>query len=548
MPLILINMNFRENRFICTLIHPAILLSLSLLLSGLTFSRAWAGTDTTWSVQFRLNMTHAIDHQIFNPDSDYVYVALDHGIEPMRLAPEPGNIYSATLFDELDSATAYNYKFRINDTLWETVHRSFISKPGLVTLSSWWNDEFDNYTTFQVDMTWATQSGLFNPVTDSVCIAGTMNNSRGFRTLQHIDTTLKYAITYSLEPASVHRFKYCINADSAGMELQGKPDRMVRVPDTILNLFHDFNNVNPSKRPMTFVCNMGYYIGAHHFDPSSSFVDVAGNFNNQGGNDVLFDPENDSIYSVECMLDTAWFQTGPLRFKFRIDGDWSTAELSGKPDRSYTFHDTIGNDPNRFYCYYNDLNPNIPTRPWAFDVAIQGLLIHKEILSGSYGFEDVNGAPEGISQYQWYRSDNAQGANPVAIDTAQSITYTIDTLDIGKWLVFEVTPVAAKTDSAVGLPVRVVSATPVGGVGIGESENLITKVFPNPCSDLVTVEARRKIDQIAIYNAQGVQVFLAHQLNSQTVRLPVGNLSPGFYFLKATSADRITGTVKLIRR
>ncbi|HPS51797.1 MAG TPA: hypothetical protein PK892_13905, partial [Bacteroidales bacterium] len=121
-------MNFRENRFICTLIHPAILLSLSLLLSGLTFSRAWAGTDTTWSVQFRLNMTHAIDHQIFNPDSDYVYVVLDHGIEPMRLVPEPGNIYSATLFDELDSATAYSYKFRINDTLWETVHRSFISK------------------------------------------------------------------------------------------------------------------------------------------------------------------------------------------------------------------------------------------------------------------------------------------------------------------------------------------------------------------------------------------------------------------------------------
>lgn len=541
-------MNLKKQRHNPTLLKHASLIFTLLFLSGLPFCRIYAETDTTWSVTFKLNMSRAIDQQIFNPDSDYVYVVIDHGIEPMRLVPEPGNIYSATLFDELDSAVTYNYKFRINDTLWETVHRSFTSKPGLVTLSAWWNDEFDNYTTFQVNMKWAWQSGLFDPATDSVCIAGTMNNSRGFKTLHRVDTTLNYTITYSLEPGSVHRFKYCVNADSSGMELQGKPDRLIRIPDTILNLYQDFNNINPAKRPMTFQCNMSYYITAHHFNPAVSFVDVAGNFNNQGGNDVLFDTDNDSLYEVELMLDTAWVHSGPLRFKFRIDGSWNTAELSGKPDRSYAFHDTTGNNPNLFYCYFNDFDPNIPTRPWAFDVAIQGILIHKEILSGSYAFEDINGAPEGISLFQWYRSDNAQGTNAVAIDTAQSITYTIDTLDIGKWLVFEVIPVAAKTDSAVGYPVRVVSDTPVGGVGIGEFENLITKVFPNPFSDVLTIETRLKIDQVSLYNAQGVLVYHADRLNSQSVQIHAGTLPPGSYFLKVIANGRAMGSAILIRR
>lgn len=506
-----------------------------------------ANPDTTGFVSFRLNMTRAVNQHIFVPDSGYVYLIMD-SVEPLRLLPGPGNIYTATLLDRLDSGTVYNYHFSINDSVPETVRRSLKALPGVMSVTAWWNNEPLNVTTFIVNMRYAAQFGMFNPASDSVYIVGTMNPLADSPKMQRIDTTLSYSyVDTLLVPGSVQKYKYRINAATGGMEYT--TNRIVRIPDTLLTVTSDFNNYNPAKRLMTFQCDMGYYVKAHHFDITADYLDVAGNFNGSGANDVLFDTDKDTVYTLETFMDTAWINQGPLSFKFRINGNWNTAELTGKPNRVYAFHDTINQNPNIFGCQYNNLNPSVPTAPWAYDVNIQGLLIINKFLSGTYSYENVNGIPEGISSYRWLRSNNALGTDTTFIPSATKITYVVDTLDIGKWLVFEITPRAASGDSATGNPVRVVSSNSISAwdVGMNEHGALITRVYPNPASDYVTVESGKEIDQVALINYLDQEVLMKENIGSKSTRFEVGSLPAGLYLLRVSTKSGQRGVARVMK-
>ncbi|MEI6455830.1 MAG: T9SS type A sorting domain-containing protein [bacterium] len=504
-------------------------------------------SDTVFGFNFQVNMTKAVEEGIFRPDSDFVYVVLDQGISAMSLVPGPSYTYSAIVTNGIDSGNTYHYKFRINDTLWETVNRSATTTEGITTIKTWWNKLALNYTAFVIDMTYSRQSGQFDPATDTVQVLGTMNGWAGSPPLHRIDTTLSYFIIYTLDPGSIQQYKFRINSDSSGLELLNKPNRMLRIPDTLLEAVHFFNNYDPATLPMTFNCDMEYYLRAVHFDPLNDFLDVAGNFNGWGANDVLFDPDNDSVYTLVIYLDTAYTHNGPLQFKFRINGNWNTAELYGKPNRIYPFHDTVGQNPNIFNSWYDDKNPSVPTRPWAFNVAIQGKLENHQVLSGMYSYEDVNGRPEDSTTFQWYRCDDQQMTNLTPIDTAERITYTIDTLDIGKYLAFEVIVKATGGDSATGYPVRVVSVSKVGNVGIGEMENLISMVYPNPTSGIANLLSLKDLINIEVLNLYGQRVMQVDASGRKLVSLDLGILPKGIYILKAFTREKETGIARIIR-
>jgi hypothetical protein len=372
---------------------------------------------------------------------------------------------------------------------------------------------------------------------------------KGSPRMQQIGTSFYYSLIYSLDPGTIHQYKYRINADPSGFELQNKPERIIHVPDTLLDLINDFDNYNPAKRLMTFACNMSYYITAKHFNPDVDYLVVSGNFNNWEGKDVLFDMDSDSIYTLDQYFDTTWFSQGPFEFNFDINNDGQTPELMGKPHRFYQLHDTIHQNLNVYTCFYNNLDPSVLTPPWAYDAEIQGNLVHKKFLSGSYSYENVNGIREGISTYRWLRSNNEEGTDTIAIDTATRLTYTIDTLDIGKWLVFEVTPVAASGDSARGKPVQVVSSESVEAwdVGIGEYPGLISLVYPNPAADFITIVARKEIERVELSNQMGQIVLMANGLNTSSVRFSISRLTPGIYFLRAFTTSKETGSIKLIK-
>ena len=171
------------------------------------------------------------------------------------------------------------------------------------------------------------------------------------------------------------------------------------------------------------------------------------------------------------------------------------------------------------------------------------------MLSGIYAYENVNGIAEGESTYKWYRSPDAIGSTLTPIDTAWRINYTVDTLDIGKWLVFEVTPVAAKGDSAIGLPVRVFSKGSISAwdVGMGEYPGLIARVYPNPAADYINLEAKSDMDRVELINYLNQPVLVKEGIETKSIRLSVGQLPRGIYILKATTKSREWGLVRMIK-
>lgn len=99
-----------------------------------------------------------------------------------------------------------------------------------------------------------------------------------------------------------------------------------------------------------FYINMNAQIGNGNFTSSSDFVDLAGTFNNWGSpaGIVMDDSNGDGIYYV--MVPNQQVGT-VLEFKFRINGDWNTAEFPFGVNRIYTVVD----GSNILNLWYNDI-------------------------------------------------------------------------------------------------------------------------------------------------------------------------------------------------
>lgn len=106
--------------------------------------------------------------------------------------------------------------------------------------------------------------------------------------------------------------------------------------------------------------------------------------------------------------------------------------------------------------YEHDLGgteqPPQQTAPAASGVSIQGTLESGSVLMGVYTYSDAEGDAEGTSIYKWMRGANVQGPF-TAIAGATSTAYELTQDDLGMYLVFEVTPVAA-TGTQVGQPAQ----------------------------------------------------------------------------------------------
>lgn len=294
---------------------------------------------------------------------------------------------------------------------------------------------------------------------------------------------------------------------------------------------------------MTFRCDMRIEILSHKFNPTWDYVDVVGNFNKHSKNDSLFDADNDSIYTVTQYIDTSVTHGLDISFKFFINGDSAYMELQGQPDRTYTLHEPTVEDPNFYSCTFDNKEYSQPS---ATDLFIQGQMIQDQVLTGVYLFNNPSGIAEGESIYQWYRADSI-GVNVVAIDTANKINYTVDTLDIGKYLVFEVTPVALGGDSAIGLPVRVYSNWPAGGVGISEQSMLSARVYPNPASSFVVLEISAPATDVTLMDLRGISVRNFKNCG-ENIRVDLNGLAAGLYLLRVTGTDGRIFTGKVLKQ
>lgn len=90
--------------------------------------------------------------------------------------------------------------------------------------------------------------------------------------------------------------------------------------------------------------------------------------------------------------------------------------------------------------------------PVASSVAFTGTETEGQLLTGTYSYSDADSDAEGTSIIKWYRSDDNSGTNRAAISGATASTYTLVTADVGKFIQFAVTPVAA-TGTSPGIEV-----------------------------------------------------------------------------------------------
>ena len=394
----------------------------------------------------------------------------------------------------------------------------------------------------QVDMGLMFTSGQFHPETDTVEVEGTMNPDT-VSIMERQGFGYIYQLTYVLPLNGYYTFKFRINAtDTIYTEIADPSTRAFRVNDTTRTIFNYYSNFNPALIAMVFDCDMYYQIRSGHFSPAVDYLDVAGNFNNWGNDRIeLFPRSTDSIYSFTIYYDTAAIPTNPFEFKFRFNGDSATTELQGDSNRVYTM--TAAN--HHFFGWYNDIDPNVPALPFVYNVAIQDSIMSKHTVTGTYNYEDYNLRPEGKSIYQWYLADSAGGAL-TAIDSAWYINYTIDSLQIGKYLVFEVKPITI--DSVVGLPVRVWSPEKIVGVGMNEIESPLAKIFPNPVKDIINVEFQQPMKSLEMVNILGRRMVSEEIKGMDMIKINLREADPGIYFLRLVDFNNRLRVYKIIKQ
>jgi hypothetical protein len=525
---------------------------LTLLLGSLillpVFTRSQDAPDTTFSLLFQVKMAKAVSQGIFNPDSGIVYAVSETGFGTIQLAAGANDVYAGVLATGLDSGQTYTFRFRINDTVYENVTRQITANPGVTEYFAWWNDDPINVTTFNVDMTYMVLVNAFDPATDSIDITGTINDWGGSPLMQRVDTSNIFTLSLVLDPDVLYKYKYRVNRDTAREEFLNTTPRYFRTPDTLITLNQFFYDFNPATVPLTLLCDMSSQEESGSFDTLTDYLDVAGSFNNGGAWDLLYLYAGDSIHRTTIFLDTALIGGDPLTFKFRINGDPAKEELAGKPPRSYTLHVPSLGNANRYFCWYDDINPNVPTPPWVTDLFIQGDLNPGNTLTGTYAYHNLNGIPEGSSLFKWYKADSV-GSVLSPIDSAWTVNYTIDsTLDHGKYLVFEVTPVASSGDSAVGMPAMIYSDSPVFGVGIGERVLLNVRFYPNPVTDLLRIESQENEIDLVLSDMTGKGLISRSFKGKGIYTLQLSSLTPGTYIMYLFCPGKGFSSAKLVRQ
>jgi hypothetical protein len=83
---------------------------------------------------------------------------------------------------------------------------------------------------------------------------------------------------------------------------------------------------------------------------------------------------------------------------------------------------------------------------------------------------------------------------------------------------------------------------PIGGVGINNEDNNLTKVYPNPTKDYVVIDSKNKILDAVLVDAIGKPI----NLNNQNGIYSLDNLKDGIYTLRITFEDGTTVTEKII--
>ena len=168
--------------------------------------------------------------------------------------------------------------------------------------------------------------------------------------------------------------------------------------------------------------------------------------------------------------------------------------------------------------------------PEARDLAVTGPALVGGTLVAAFTYSDVEGDPAGDPVYQWFRADQPDGTGRADIPGATGPTHVPTPDDLGRFVGFEVTPVAAAGLTPVG---SAQVSTAVGPVEKAPTTLTITSDLPDPSFVNAPVELQFALafDSAIIAGAPtgtitlsapgGVVLSLPVTATSGTVALPV---------------------------
>jgi 1,4-alpha-glucan branching enzyme len=200
-------------------------------------------------------------------------------------------------------------------------------------------------------------------------------------------------------------------------------------------------------------------------------------------------------------------------------------------------------DPGEYYILTSVklALPDVPVFqeiPLAENVTITGDLKVGSVLNASYDFFDKNNDLEGNSIYQWYMAETAIGAGTVPIEGANDTVFTLTAAQSGKYIMFEVTPIAVSNEMSTGLPAKSSYSTMVESLVPG----LIA--YPSPVLNTLTIALLDTYDYVKISDVQGNIVY---EINPDDYPLiDLSFLRPGLYIMKAEK-DGVQYAFKIVK-
>jgi len=379
------------------------------------------------NVTFSVNMAHQVLSGNFTPASDYVDIAgTMNGWGPaagewqLAQSGTDADVWTATY--ALDPGD-YMFKFRINSS-WDAGMNDISDRPLTVGDTDFeYFVYFGPVTTypvvrFMVDLTDKYNNGEFDPASDGVNIAGSLNgwDGAGYELSPTYDNNLVWEIyvdqadLFTVGAAIEFKFRINQNWDNA----ESISNRTLTIAEGYQEYSAFWNNYDYNLA-VTFNVNMTNQIATGGFDTTSQSLDVAGNFNGWGSADdfwLLTDDDMDGIFSL-TVADS--FEVGQLlEFKFRIDRNWDLAEFPGGSNRTYI----VVGGAQSYDVWWNDFDPNFEGAPVTFKVNMNA-----QIDASAFDPATGNILMESLLGPKVMSDDNSDGIYELTEDLPLGVTF-----------------------------------------------------------------------------------------------------------------------------